>query len=165
MTQLYAQPYDLSACGFYFESADEFNAESRRLRNDHGEPVEEFEIQFIDGEDIDAALAKAWYLSQASFAAFLDAAESWSDDDKIRYIVAVDECGYSHEQAADDPDIDLYELNSLRELSVHFVEEGLFGEIPESLQFYLDYDAIARDLSADYSETNIAGINLIYRCV
>jgi len=40
----------------------------------------------------------------------------------------------------------------------------LFGDIPERLQFYIDYDAIARDLSADYSETVIAGDALIYRC-
>jgi antirestriction protein len=32
------------------------------------------------------------------------------------------------------------------------------------LQYYLDYDAIARDLGADYSEIRIAGKNLIYRC-
>jgi len=30
---------------------------------------------------------------------------------------------------------------------------------------YLDYDAIARDLGMDYSETEIAGTQLIYRCL
>ena len=43
------------------------------------------------------------------------------------------------------------------------MDEGLFGDIPERLQFYLDYDAIARDLGLDYAETEITGVRLIYR--
>ena len=64
MTQLYAQPYDLSAIGFYFETAEEYTAKADALRNDYGEPVEEFEIQFIDGDDIDSELAKSVGLTQ-----------------------------------------------------------------------------------------------------
>ncbi|WP_299297215.1 hypothetical protein [uncultured Tateyamaria sp.] len=37
----------------------------------------------------------------------------------------------------------------MRELTEDFVEQGLFGDIPEPLHFYIDYDAIARDLSVD----------------
>ena len=164
---LHAQPYDISASGFYFESAKEYETKAAASVNDYGEPVGEFEIQFIDGEDIDCALAKAWGLSQCNFSAFIEAAEEWDEDHKQRYIIAVGECGYDHDQAADNPDsIDLtiYAIESLRQLAKDFVEEGLFGEIPESLRFYLDYDAIARDLGMDYAETTIAGKTLIYRC-
>ncbi len=52
----------------------------------------------------------------------------------------------------------------MRALAEQFVEEGLFGDIPKRLQFYIDYDAIARDLAVDYSETVIAGSRIIYRC-
>jgi len=52
----------------------------------------------------------------------------------------------------------------MRELAEQFVEEGLYGDIPESLQFYIDFAAIARDLAVDYSETVIAGSRVIYRC-
>jgi len=38
-----------------------------------------------------------------------------------------------------------------------------FCEISEIFK-YLDYDASARDLTADYSEADIAGTRLIYRC-
>lgn len=62
-------------------------------------------------------------------------------------------------------DVDIYEVSSLRELAEHFVEEGLFGDIPESLQFYIDYDAIARDLGMDHTHNVIAGTPLVYRCV
>ena len=43
------------------------------------------------------------------------------------------------------------------------MDEGLFGEVPPQFQFYIDYDAIARDLSFDYTEIEIAGERLIYR--
>ena len=59
MTQLHAQPYDLSATGFYFEAVEEFDAKAKANRNDYGQQVEEYEIQFIDGDDIDCDLAKA----------------------------------------------------------------------------------------------------------
>ncbi|MEL6479336.1 MAG: hypothetical protein AAFR17_18565 [Pseudomonadota bacterium] len=54
-------------------------------------------------------------------------------------------------------------MESLRELAEHFVDEELFGEIPEHLASYLDLDAIARDLGVDYAETEITGTRLIYR--
>ena len=40
----------------------------------------------------------------------------------------------------------------------------MFGEIAPSIANYLDYDAIARDLGMDYTETEIAGERLVYRC-
>jgi antirestriction protein len=79
----------------------------------------------------------------------------------------VDECGCNHFDIADDPDHDgltLYYLDSLRELAESFVDEGLYGEVPESLRHHIDYDSIARDLSADFSETEIAGERIVYAC-
>lgn len=167
MTIFYAQPYDTTAEGFYFRTVDEYDKSASALKNEHGDPVEEFEIQFIDGEDIDCDLGKAWGVNQANLGAFFDAVDEWDEDQKTRYIIAVGECGYSHEQMAGDPDnveIDIYRLMSLKELAEIFVEEGLFGDVPEHLQFYIDYDAISHDLAVDYSQTEIAGKNLIYRC-
>ncbi|MEO1724551.1 MAG: antirestriction protein ArdA, partial [Pseudomonadota bacterium] len=148
-TVLYAQPYDLSAVGFFFESAEEYRTKAPGLRNAHGQSVEEFEIQFIDGEAIDAALAVALGIYIPQLAAFFEAVETWDEDQKLRAIIAVGECGYAFDWATADPDgfdVDIYEGLPLRDLAEQFVEEGLFGEIPERLAFYLDYDAIARDL-------------------
>ncbi|MBS0251800.1 MAG: antirestriction protein ArdA [Proteobacteria bacterium] len=133
---------------------------TRALRNDYGEPVEEFEIQFIDGESIDAALAKAWGLSQCDLARFLEVTQDWSDEEKRCFIIAVGECGYDFDPANVDPgdfEVDIYETDSLRDLAEMFVDEGLYGEIPCHLANYIDYDAIARDLAVDFSETEIAG--------
>ena len=167
MTELFAQPYDISATGFYFRTEAEYAEKSAKLRNDAGWPVEEFELQFIDGESIDAKLFEALGVNQCNFTQFLDACDTWDDDQKRKVIIAVGECGYSFDLTSGDPDdfdIDLYETDSLRELAEQFVDEGLFGEIPEPIRNYLDYDAIARDLGMDYSETTIAGTRLVYRC-
>ncbi len=167
MPFLYAQPYDVSASGFYFESLDDYREKAGKAVNACGQLVEEYEIQFIDDDDIDCALAGAWGLNQANFAAFLEAVEDWDAHDKTRFIIAVGECSYAFDPEHADPDefdVDVYDMGSLKELAEHFVDEGLFGDIPEQLQFYIDYDAIARDLSVDYSETEIAGQRLVYRC-
>lgn len=162
---LFAQPYDIAAAGFYFEDKDIFLARSGALRNDYGQPVEEFEIQFTDGEAIDAELAKAWDLHQGNFVDFLRCAEEWQDYQKQAFIIAVGEVGYDFDPASVDPDafeVDIYYCDSLKELAEQFVDEGLFGEIPDHLAHYIDHDAIARDLSVDFSETEIAGTRLIY---
>lgn len=163
----YANPYDLSAEGFYFQTYDDYLNKAKALRNDYGNPVEEFEIEFINGDDLDCALAKAWGLSQGNIKRFIDAAEDWDDFDKKRFIIAVGECGYAfnpdHDRPDDLYDVDIYAVDSLKELAEQFVDEGLFGDIPERLASYIDYEAIARDLAHDYTETEIAGERLIYR--
>ena len=45
MTTLFAQPYDVDACGFYFDSPDVYARKSSKLKNEFGQPVEEIEIQ------------------------------------------------------------------------------------------------------------------------
>ena len=167
MTTLHAQPYDLSATGFYFESAEEYEAKASALRNAYGQPVEEFEIQFIDGEAIDAALASAIGLHQGDVAAFFDKIEEWEDNQKRTVIIAVGECGYQAGWSDCDPDdfdVDFYQLQSLRELAEQFIDEGIFGDIPERIACYLDYDAIARDLGMDYAALTIACERFVYRC-
>lgn len=61
-------------------------------------------------------------------------------------------------------EVDLYQADSLADLAAQFVEEGLYGEIPELLRNYIDYDAIARDLSVEYGEIQLDGTRYIYRC-
>jgi hypothetical protein len=147
MTDLFAQPYDISAQGFNFTSREQYQEKAAKARNQLGFPIEEYEIQFIDGENIDAQLFEALSVNQCNFSKFLEACDTWGDHQKQKVIIGVGECGYHFDLTSDNPDdldVDIYELDGLRELAEHFVDEGLFGEIPERLQSYLDYDAIAR---------------------
>jgi antirestriction protein len=40
----------------------------------------------------------------------------------------------------------------MEDFAYDLVEQGAFGEIPDSIANYLDYEKIARDLSYDYWE-------------
>lgn len=167
MTKIYAQPYDITATGFFFESKEEYSKKTAVCRNSFDDPVEEFEIQFIDGEAIDAALCDALGLYQSNIGVVFDLIDALEDHQKRILVIAVGECGYRFDPETDDPDdfeVDLFEGMTMRELAEQFVDDGLFGDIPERLAFYIDFDAIARDLAVAYTETEIAGERLIYRC-
>ncbi|OXT01642.1 antirestriction protein ArdA [Notoacmeibacter marinus] len=164
---LYAQPYNIDAEGFFFRTESEYSLQAQHIRDRFGNYVEEFEIQFIDGEALDGELAGAMGLSQGNVARFFELADDWDEDQKIHFIIAVGEGGYPFDLDSDDPDaldIDIYEIESLLELAREFVDEGLFGDIPDRLQCYLDFEAIARDLGIDYSMTGIAGRRFAFRC-
>ena len=166
MPQLHAQPYDLNATGFYFESLKEYASKAGENCNAYGDPVEEYEIQFIDGDDLDCALAKAWEINQANVGGYFETCGEWEDHQKKIFIIAVGELGYGFDPEDVHPeefDVDLYHVDSMNELAEQMVDEGLFGDIPDHLANYIDMDAIARDLGLDYAEIEIAGERLIYR--
>lgn len=167
MTTFHAQPYDISATGFYFEDSETYKAKIHSIVNDYGDEVEEFEIQFIDGSDLDCELVKAIEVNQANALNIIEALNDWDDDQKLNVIIAVGECGYSFDFETNSPDdfeIDIYPNMDMRDLAQSFVDDGFFGDIPANIINYLDMDAIARDLSCDYSETTIAGERYVYRC-
>jgi len=85
-----------------------------------------------------------------------------TDDDYLKLKLLVHE-GYSQrdviEKGLDSYDVDIYDYSSdtsftdvYELLAYDMVEEGLFGIIPNSLQNYIDFSAIGRDLSYDYTE-------------
>ena len=71
----------------------------------------------------------------------------------IKKFKALMEEGYDFEYSFNNyEDVEIYEEMNMNELAEQFVEDGLFGDIPKALINYIDYDAIARDLSMDYTE-------------
>lgn len=83
-----------------------------------------------------------------------DEVEALDDYDMKRY-TAMRDNGYSHEEALEGyDDVSLYEDTTLEDLAYMFVAEGLYGEINPSIINYIDYEAIARDLSFVYTEVN-----------
>lgn len=167
MTQFYAQPFDISVTGFYFDSMEEYDTIYAQNLNEYGQKPEEYEIQIIDGESIDCKLFNALGVHQGNIHHFIEKIDEWDNHQKTNVIIAVNEVGYNFDFEGNEPDdfdIEIYEMDSLKELAEQFVEEGLFGEIPNNLQFYIDYEAIARDLAMDYGQARIDGTNIIYRC-
>lgn len=165
MTQLFAQPYNINATGFYFETIDEYNQKYTNNHDEYGQFVEEYEIQFINGDSIDAELFKKLSISQCNINLYLEKIEEWDDRQKVQILIA-SECSCDIDLKTIDPDdfdINLYEMSNLRELAEQFVNEGLYGEIPENIIKYLDYNKIVRELSFVYTETRIDNVNYVYR--
>ena len=78
--------------------------------------------------------------------------ENLSSFDMKKFKALISE-GYDFEYSFNNyEDVEIYEETNMNELAEQFVEEGVFGDIPKSLINYIDYDAIARDLSMDYTE-------------
>ncbi|MDP2118760.1 MAG: hypothetical protein Q8K28_02535 [Hoeflea sp.] len=85
---LHALPFDQTAPGFYFQNFEDYRVLAGKAVNAYGDHVDEFEIQFIDGEQIDAALAIAFSLNQNSVGRFLEAVAEWDEDQKIGFIIS-----------------------------------------------------------------------------
>lgn len=76
-----------------------------------------------------------------------------NDDEQKIISYLIDNCNLSYDEALSRyEDVTYYQAESYEDLAYEFVEEGLFGEIPESIQYYLDYEKIGRGLSSDYDE-------------
>lgn len=162
---LYAQPYNIEAEGFQFANIEEFYKKSQNWFDKFGIKVEEFEIQFIDGFQIDCELFNGLEVTQGNIHEFLNKVNKWSKYEKEKIIIARSEKMEFNLDDIDEIDIDIYEVDSFKELAMYFVDEGLFGEIPENIKNYIDYDAIGEDLRNDgYTQIFINGESLIYRC-
>lgn len=74
------------------------------------------------------------------------------DIDRIEYLIS-DGCTIK-EALESYEDLTFYQGMTLIEVAHDMLDEGLFGEIPDSLIYYIDTEAIARDLGHDgYYET------------
>jgi len=145
------------AFGFYAKPAEQKPRKERVLNT---------EYQTINWNGLTLEITLQQDRVASRIGAYLEDCDGWTEYQKRHIILAVGEAGYRFDLGKDDPNslgVDIYEIDSLKDLAEHFVEEGLFGEIPASIRNYLDYDLIARDLGMDYSEATIAGTRLVYR--
>lgn len=87
------------------------------------------------------------------------------DESDLIKMICMAENGESLENVASSyEDVEIYYCSSYEDLAEQFVDEGLFGTIPDNLINYIDYEKIGRDLSYDgYTRTEIDGDDIIYR--
>ena len=139
MTELYAQPYSTEYTGFYFNSAESFDDGMEEL-NKKG--CEEVEIQFIDGQAHEPSLFKAAEINQSNISLWFDELEDMSADDATRICFLLDYLDIE-EALARFEEVYLH-YGSAEDYAQEIIEETT--EIPENLQYYIDYEAIARDM-------------------
>ena len=171
MTKFYAQPYDIEATGFYFATVEEYATKAKTNRNSLGQKVEEYEIQFIDGEAGEAELASVARFGQSNIQDFIDLCEK----DEREQAAAFYRMGDLGDTLADALAADLdegiifesdeHEERALVEYAEQLVDDtGMLDAMPENLRMYFDYEAFARDLrlSGDVSAFTFNGTTYIW---
>ena len=150
MTTFYAQPYSLDHTGFYFDNPEQFETKMQQLE-DRG--CEEVEIQFIDGDDYQAKLAKAADIGQGGITLWFEELEFLDETAATQLLFLLDDIGYSLSDALDRyEDVCLYE-GKASDYAYDLYQECY--EIPEHLRFYIDYEAIARDMKINGEITEL----------
>lgn len=152
MTTLYANPYNTAAVGFYFESAEEFDEKAEGLTDRYGCPVEEFEIDFIDGDDPE--LFQACGIHQGNLEMWFDDIEILDDWQKPALYYLTSDCGYDVSGAINKlDDVSIYQ-GPLADAAEELFDECHAHDIPENLRFYIDYEKFAHDceLGGDMAE-------------
>lgn len=161
-TTLHAQPYNIDASGFYFHDFEEYEAKSEALRDRFGNPVEEFEIQFIDGAD--AGLFEACGINQANLGTWFDDIEAMEDHEKTAIYFLTGTLGHTLDQALSKVDEVIVFEGDAKEAAEELFEECYAHTIPENLRFYFDMEKFARDLEVcgDFNEFEYEGVT--YTC-
>lgn len=144
-TVLHAQPYDTSATGFYFSSFEEYQQKSESLKNAYGYPVEEFEIQFIDGDDCE--LFTVCGISQCDIEMWFDTIELLDDNEKVALFYLLDNGNYrgfeTYLEKMDEVEI---HKGTLLEAAENLFNDCYMTKELEHIRNYIDYEKFANDL-------------------
>ena len=150
MTKLHAQPYDLDASGFYFDTAEEYDTKQAANFNRYGQHVEEYEIQIIDGNDDVFTFNKIMPVEQCNLDEWFEALEEFEgfDDDKqtaIDYLMDI--VGKSYTEALETADNVYMHEGTKEDYAYDFLNDsGALDSLPEDLRSYFDYEGYARDM-------------------
>lgn len=142
----FAQPYDLAADGFYFDSLDEYAEKAAANTNFFGQPVEEYEIQFIDGDYPE--LFRELSIDQGSLHTWFEHFESLSETDALKCLYLAADLGMDASQVldADLSEVNLFQGSAIDYVYFYIEETGMLDQMPETLKVYFDYESFARDL-------------------
>lgn len=162
MTRLHATPYNRDAVGFYFETATEYETKATIHVDRFGNLVEEFEIQFIDGDD--AELFEACGINQANLNLWFEEIEFLQDFEKASLFYLVGIAGYNLDQALEKINEPTIYQGELLEAATELFDECYLHTLPDCLKYYIDYEKFARDceLGGDMCEFEYGGTT--YTC-
>jgi hypothetical protein len=157
-TTLYANPYDISYTGFYFDSTDQFD---QKLSQAH---YEEVGITYIDGAN--PKLFHAVKIHQGNVDLWFDELDKYSDD--------------SHEASAIGYLLDMMHLDeaikrryevilhrgSLADYAFELVSDVYpLDELPDIIKHHINYDSIGRDLELNSEVTELSRNVWVVNCL
>jgi antirestriction protein len=162
----YANPYTFDATGFYFNSDTDMRLFDQHMK---AAGVEEVEIEFIDGEDWQAALFSVSRPNQADILEWVEAVET--------YIETEYDAATAYHRIANNgdrwqdvigPDLNDHGTafkGTVREYAEDYIDStGMLDNVPDVISRYFDYDSFARDLvlGGDVSEFTFAGSDWVF---
>ena len=160
--QYFSNPYNTSVGGFYFSDYADYLEQADNLKDSFGMPVEELELEFIDGDN--AELFNLLEVNQATLKLWFDSMEELDGEKLIRALYLAEYLNISISDILDQlDDVMLFEGDA-RSYAENYIEDtGLLDEMPENLRYYFDVEAFARDmlLSGDIDEVEIQGTTYI----
>ena len=149
--------------GFWVNLPCDLDETLEKLAKSTGEEVDEMEVFINDYETNVDGLEIGEHTDLETLNETAEELESLDEYDieKLQAILEAD--GGSLENALENmDDYIFYNGQSLEDVASEMVEDGVFGDIPDSIINYIDISAIARDLDYDgYTETENG---VIYRC-
>lgn len=154
--KLHATPHNINATGFYFDTLSEYQG-----KYDANLPVEEYEIQMIDGDAFETALFSALKVDAATLEQYLDIV--WDFDRKhdtakagLIYLLGN---GYSLDSARENSEVVCVSTQEMKDYVYDLVDDVVFTcTTPDILKQYFDYETFARDMLIDgYSEFEFDG--------
>lgn len=152
----HAQPYDTSKVGFYFATMEEYEAKAELSG------AEEFELQFIDGEDCE--LFNACRINQSNLGQWFDEIEGLDDYEKTQLYFVMECLSYDLDDALRIMgDVSIQE-DDLQTCAGEFFDECYAQDIPKDVRFYIDYEAFARDVSIEGAMVEFEYCGVTYTC-
>jgi len=159
MCVLYANPYNTSVNGFYFNSYEEYKAKSSTHVDPFGLPVEEYEIDYVDGDLHE--LFEVCNIDQLTLPLWFNEIATIDTSDQVELFYRCDNLGQ-------DPQEALYELNSDGSIytgsSLNYVydyveDSGMLNALPQNIQRYFDFESFAGDMvyAGDITEFSYDG--------
>ena len=138
-TTLYANPYDTSYFGFYFDSLDKFTCKLSQAK------YEEVEIEYHDGDN--PKLFAAIGIFQCNIGTWFDELDQYSDTDDeavaIRYLTSF----YPAEEAIERLGEVILHRGKIADYAAELVDElHSLDQLPDIIKYHIDYSGIARDM-------------------
>jgi antirestriction protein len=165
MNTYHATPYDISASGFYFQTMEEYEEKAASHRNAHGDPVEEYEIQFIEGDDY--ALFNALDINQANLWDWFENFEgNFEGKDLVKALYLAIHIGKTIEDLDQKrlDDVMLFEGSAKDYAEQYLDDTGIFDAVEKVglNPYYVDVDAFARDMELSGDVTTFEHGNNYY---
>ncbi len=147
----FAHPYNIGATGFYFADLEEYQTKAATAVDDYGQSVEEFELQYIDGDH--AELFNALRVSQTSLADWFELVDRFVNEED-HYLIAchLADLGYAIGELADRWDDYRIYRGTAADYAAEIIEDCY--KLPDHIVAYIDFERLGRDmvLSGDITE-------------